>query len=537
MAEVALSKQAADWQTLTDEGVALLRQNQPQQALATLQRASQEAPRERQVRYWLGNAHRMAGGFDDAYGIFRELLAEQPGDFDTSFALAFLLRDAGKPEEAATVLLTAAEQPGLEVEQLLQLAGFLRDSNQYAAAIEVCEKAMAQRPRDAELHFKLGRLYQASGMFDRALVALRSALDIDPSLGPAWTVLAQQQRFTSADDEDYVRIRDAAHRSHGREADMCIAFAHGKALDDLGQWPEAWTRYVKGNQMMASTMPWRGRNWRREVERAIGRTPADTGGAPVPADGRKAVFIVGMPRSGTTLLEAMLDRHPDINGRGELNFLGHFAQQRPASGSFSDADRRELGDAIWAQMRLEGPEGGCYIDKNPLNFRYLDTAFELIPSARVLHLARDGRDSCLSCFFQLFQHEDAAFSYDLDNLVTFYSGYRRLMAHWRNIYADRILDVSYEELVADDENVLRRVLRFLGADWDDAVTRPSSDSGRALRTASVWQARQAVHSQSVGRFRHYYEQAPAFFDQLDENRGDSLIAFGWAMAEDLARLG
>jgi tetratricopeptide (TPR) repeat protein len=509
-----LTEQEANWQTLTDEGVALLRQNQPQQALAQLQRALDAAPRERLVRYWLGNAYRVAGAFDDAHGIFEQLLAEQPGDFDTSFALAFLLRDAGKPGEAATALLAAAEQPGLAVEQLLQIAGFLRDCNQYSAAIDVCEKALTQSPRDAELHFKLGRLYQASGMFDRALNALRSALDIDPTLGPAWTVLAQQQRFTSADDEDYVRIRDAAGGSHGSEADMCIAFARGKALDDLGQWPDAWTQYEKGNRMMAGAMPWRARNWRRQVERAIERTPAISDKTPVSADGRKAVFIVGMPRSGTSLLEAMLDRHPGILGRGEMNFLDHFARQRPASGSFSDAERQTIGDSIWTQMRLEGPESSHYVDKNPLNFRYLDTAFELIPSARVLHLTRDGRDSCLSCFFQLFQHEDAAFSYDLDNLVTFYSGYRRLMAHWQTIYGSRMFDVSYEDLVNDSEVVLRRILRFLGAGWDDAVTRQSDHGDRVVRTASVWQARQAVHSQSVGRWRHYYDRAPAFFDKL-----------------------
>lgn len=514
MTEMILSKQGENWQTLTDKGISLLRQNQPRQALVQLQLARHEAPRERLVRYWLGNAYRMAGAFESAHDIFSELLAEKPGDFDTSFALAFLLRDVGKPGEAADVLLSAAEQPGLEVDQLLQLAGFLRDSNQYAAAIDVCERAVACRPKDAELHFKLGRLYQASGAFDQALDALRATLDIDPAIGPAWTVLAQQQRFESADDEDYVRIRDAAEHSHGREADMCIAFAHGKALDDLGRWPQAWARYLKGNQAMASAMPWRRRNWRRYVERTIERRPETAYNASLPAGGRKAVFVVGMPRSGTTLLEAILDRHADIAGRGEMNFLDHFAKQRPASGSFSAAQRREFGDSTWTQMRLEGPEDGIYVDKNPLNFRYLDTAFELLPHARVLHLARDGRDSCLSCFFQLFQHEDAAFSYDLDNLAAFYSGYRDLMKHWRKIYGNRILDVSYEELVTAGEDVLRRVLRFLGADWSDAVMQLSEDSARAVRTASVWQARQAVHSRSIGRWRNYYDLAPAFFDQL-----------------------
>ena len=503
-----------DWRTLTDAGIALLQQNQPQQALVQLRRARRQAPRERLVRYWLGNAHRMAGAFDNAHSIFSKLLAERPDDFDASFALAFLLRDAGKPGEAATVLLAAAEQPGLEDEQLLQIAGFLRDSNQYAAAIEVCEQAVARRPDDADLRFKLGRLYQATGAFERALGELRTVLDKDPSIGPAWTLLAQQQRFVAADDEDYVRIRAAAGQSLGREADMCVAFAYGKALDDLEQWPEAWTQYLRGNKLMSSGMPWSQRAWQSFVDRAIETQQSAADAEATPGNGRNAVFIVGMPRSGTTLLEAMLDRHPDITGRGEMNFLDHFAGQRQASGPFTDAQRLEFADTLWTQMRLDGPDAGYYVDKNPLNFRYLDTAFELLPTARVLHLTRDGRDTCLSCFFQLFQHEDAAFSYDLDSLVAFYSGYRRLMAHWQELYGDRILEVRYDDLVNSGNEVLARVLEFLGAGWDDAVTRPASNDAKIVRTASVWQARQPVYSRSVGRWRNYYDMAPAFFDQL-----------------------
>jgi tetratricopeptide (TPR) repeat protein len=509
-----LGKPRDNWQTLTEKGIALLRQNQPQQALVQLRRAGRQAPLERTVRYWLGNAHRMVGAFDDAYKIFNKLLGERPGDFDTSFALAFLLRDSGKPQEAATVLVAAADQPGLEVDQLLQVAGFLRDSNQYADAIRICERAVERRPEQADLHFKLGRLYQATGAFDRALKALRKALDMDPSIGPAWTVLAQQQRFAAADDEDFIRIRDAAGRSHGREADMCIAFAYGKALDDLQRWPDAWAQYSKGNREMSGTLPWRRSAWRRFVERAIDSASVNPDRESVPGSGRNAIFIVGMPRSGTTLLEEMLSRHPEIAGRGEMNFLHHFATQRPVSAPFADTQRQELGNTLWKQMRLEGPENGFYIDKNPLNFRYLDTAFELLPTARVLHLTRDGRDSCLSCFFQLFQHEDAAFSYSLESLVAFYSGYRQLMTHWRELRGDRICEVDYNELVHSSDDVLARVLQFMGTDGNDAMTSEASDSDRVIRTASVWQARQPVYSRSVGRWRQYYDLAPEFFDQL-----------------------
>ncbi len=505
--------QADDWRAMTEAGAALLRQGRPQEALQQLQLAERLAPRERDVRYWLANACRATGQLDRARALFRELLDERPGDLDASFALAFLLRDAGAPGDAAEVLSQASRQAGVTAHQLLQIAGFLRDGNQFAAAIEVCEKASRLQPDQADLQFKLARLYLATGAFERSLDALRRTLDLQPSTGPAWVALAQQRTFTSADDSEFRRIEAAAARSMGREADMCIAFAYGKALDDLGRWPQAWAQYRKGNALMSAALNWNRRAWADSVDRALARPAAPGAATAAPAAGRNAIFIVGMPRSGTTLLEQMLNRHPDIVGRGELNFLAHFAGQRAASGSLNAAQRRAMGDALWTQLRLADPESGAYIDKNPLNFRHLDLLFEVLPTARVLHVARDARASCLSCYFQLFEHADAGFSYDLDDLVIFYSGYRRLMAHWERAFPGRILRVDYARLVASGTEALAEVLEFLGLPRHAAVTEATGQAG-VVRSASAWQARQPVHQRSIERWRHYYDQAPDFFDRL-----------------------
>ncbi len=500
-----------DWRKLAKNGIALLRRGQAKKALVLLQRAERQAPKEREVRYWLANAYRMNGQSNNALNIFRKLLVERPSDFDASFGLAFLLRDAGVPGDAAKVLLRASSQSTVTFEQLLQIAGFLRDSNQFVPAIQVCEKAVELKPGQADLHFKLARLYQTTGAFDQSLDELRKTLQMKPSTGPAWSLLAQQKLFHSTDDADYQRILTAAGQSYGREADMCIAFAFGKALDDLGQWPQAWEQYQKGNRLKSSTTPWSQKAWGQFVERSVSEaTKAESTG---PAASRNAVFIVGMPRSGTTLLEQMLDRHPDIRGRGETNLLAHFVQQLSKAGMVTLAQRNEMSDEFWTQLRLEGPENGIYIDKNPLNFRYLDALFELFPTAKVLHVRRDGRDSCLSCYFQLFQHEDTAFSSNLEHLVDFYSGYRRMMAHWEKQYPHKIQQVNYDKLVNSSGEELKRVLRFLGVDWNDAVTQTSGQRG-LVRSASVWQARQPVHTRSLARWRQYYHQAHEFFDKL-----------------------
>jgi tetratricopeptide (TPR) repeat protein len=500
-----------DWRKLTSEGATMLRESRPEQALALLQRAEQLAPAERDVRYWLGNAYRMNGQFARARRMFDKILTANPADLDASFALAFLLRDLGAPSDAAEALLRASRQPAVTQRQLLQIGGFLRDSNEFRAAIEVCEKALAQGPGQADLHFKLARLYQATADFERAHSSLRATLDLDASTGPAWIALAQQKPFESPEDPDFRRIEEASARSLGSEADMCVAFAYGKALDDLGRWPEAWAQYRRGNRLMAATLPWRADTWSTFVERTIaGSLQSDMATAKA---NRNAVFIVGMPRSGTTLLEQMLGRHPRITGRGELNFLAEFAVQSATTGFPGSRQRREMGDALWTQMRLQGAEDGPYLDKNPMNFRHLGLLFALLPSARVLHVTRDGRASCLSCFFQLFQHRDTAFTYDLGNLADFYAGYRRMMAHWESKYPDRIMRVTYEDLVGSSRELLANVLNFLDVDWDEAVVGSGAPDA-VVRSASVWQARQPLHGRSVDRWRNYAELAPEFFARL-----------------------
>jgi tetratricopeptide (TPR) repeat protein len=500
-----------NWQSLAEKGIASLRQNQVREGLNQLIKAAKLAPRERVLRYWLANGYRMNGDLDRSERIFRKLLEEKAGDFDSSFGLAFLLRDAGKPAEAAVVLQAAAEQPGLTLNHLLQITGFLRDSNQFAAAIPVCSKALELSPRRADLFFKLARLYQATGDFDRSLEHLKTALDLKPSVGPAWTVLAQQKRFESADDPEFKRIQRASGSPHGNEADMCIAFAYGKALDDLKRWPEAWAQYERGNELISLTRLWNRDAWNRLVERVTsGATEAR---APVGERGKGAVFVVGLPRSGTTLLEQLLDRQGNISGRGELNFLDHFAKQKTALGMLSEQQKQEMAASFMSQLRLGGPEDEWYVDKNPLNFRYLDTLFELLPAARVLHITRDARDTCLSCYFQPFEHNDAAFSNSLPHLIEFYSGYKRLMKKWAGIYGERILTVKYDELVNRTDQVMAEVLQFIGT-GDSLSPGGLANQDGLVRSASAWQARQPVHNRSIARWRHYYDQAPQFFDQL-----------------------
>jgi len=505
-----------DWQSLLRTGIAEIGRQRGEEALPHLAEAHRQAPAERDVRYWLGNALRMSAQPIAAEHMFRQLATEFPADVEIAFALAFLLRAEGRPADACGVLLQLTSTQAVDPATLLKVAGFMRDSEQYDAAISVMRMALDRAPVDAGLQLKLARLYQAIGQFDDALGLLRKAVRTNPRLGTSWLLLAQLQRFSDATSSDWKLIEAATQQSLGEEADMCLAFAHGKGLDDMGKWQPAWNEFCRGNQLRNLAQPWDKRAWHQQLARAL--QSANQPIAAVHDSSRHPVFIMGMLRSGTTLLEQLLDRHPGITGRGELNFLAHLAQQDAEAGPEAAGGQvapglDALGNEMWLRLRLDGPQQQRYIDKNPLNFRFIGFLLRIMPEAKIIHVTRDGRDSCLSCFSQLLQHPDAGFSNNLDDLLDYYRGYRQIMNSWRQSAGDRIYTVSYSDLVRETRPTLEGALGFLGLGWDAAMDNDSAGL-RPVRTASSWQARQPLHQRSLSRWQNYYAMAPAFFDAL-----------------------
>jgi len=500
----------ADWQELLQQGIKAVQLRQPSNALQLLQAARSQQPASREVSYWLGNAQRLSGQIGEAEETFRTLLLEDPGDFEVTMALAFLLREQGRVAEPGDLLINFARHPANDSEILLKIAGFLRDSNLFAQAIEVMQILLSRDASQAANHIRLARLYQGTGQHEAALQSYRETLRRDSSVGGAWLGLASLQRFTDPANSDWQWIQAVAVPEENIEAQMCLAFARGKGHDDMGQYELAWDNYAKGNRLHRQSLPWSRSDW-RGFQRQVMSLPCKP---QVPAhNNRKPVFIVGMLRSGTTLLEQLLGQLPGVTARGELNFLAHdWANwQQARSGGLSPS---ELSEEIWRHMQQDGPAEHLYIDKNPLNFRFLPLVSAILPEAKILHLLRDGRDSCLSCFLQLFQHPDTAFSYQLEDLLDYYHGYLMLMQHFRSSMPEQILTLRYQDLVAETPTCMRTVGNFLGL----AITEPSesSEQQRPIRTASAWQARQNIHRSSLGRWQNYYSMAPDFFDRIAE---------------------
>ena len=221
------------------------------------------------------------------------------------------------------------------------------------------------------------------------------------------------------------------------------------------------------------------------------------------------VFIVGLPRSGTTLTATRLAGHPDLRDRGELPMLHYIAERLQSGNLLRDGGAlRQAADLYRVHAVQDDPRVRWYVDKNPNNFRYLDLIEVLFPQARIIHCRRDPRDTALSIWSQSFAHPQYGFASDLDDIADFIRGHDRLMQHWQQQLRVPIHDLDYEALVTDPESTLDALRRFVGLPQFTSSGTPADPVVTAISTASVWQARQPIYASSVGRWKHYFPYVP-----------------------------
>lgn len=500
----------------------LLRGNQAVPAGLLLEAGLNRWASSTTLRYLYGIALRLSGHVREAEQMFREVIAAEPSHADAPLALAFMLREQGRLGAAAETVLSLWRRHARTRMGDARTLRFLQECQRHAEAEEISQPVLDANPRDAELLSMAGEISLTLGRFGSARRRLRLAVELDPQQAAAWLRLAHTHKFTRDDDPDLQLLAEAQQRTDLQEpAALCAAFGFGKALDDLGDRPRAVQVLRKANAQSRRAFPWDQNGWQRFVEVQL-RTRVPL---PLPVDERTVpVFVVGLPRSGTTLVATQLAKHPDVCNRSELNWIAALAAQlgpSPAAGALSTAAHLYRN-----QLRQDDAAVRCYIDKNPLNFRHLGLIAAMYPNARIIHCRRDLRDTALSLWSQHFAHDDMNWAYDFADIGAYARGYHALMEHWRKVLPIRVLELDYESLVSNTSANLTRLYTFLGLQPPPATPaapaaapppatasadrKPrSADAPRdAIATASVWQARQGVYASSVGRWKAYAPLLP-----------------------------
>jgi|HubBroStandDraft_1064217.scaffolds.fasta_scaffold00009_17 tetratricopeptide (TPR) repeat protein len=492
-------------------GIALGALKRPDDAALHFQRAVALRPDFFQAHNNLGNTLKALGRSEAAIEQYRRALAVNPEFAIGHNNLGNSLQAAGRREEAETHYRRAiALQPGY-ADAHNNLGSVLRLVGRPEAAVACYEQALSLEPGYVEAQNNLGNTLKELGRFDEAAAALRKTIALDPKHTGALLDLTEVRKIGPEDPELAMMERLAADK--GALADNARAplhFALAKIYADLDRHDDAFAQMLAGNALKrrelrydeAATL-----DQFRRIEQIF--TPEflreNAGsGDPSPAP----IFIVGMPRSGTTLVEQILASHPRVFGAGELDEISKLAQALPYPQGILSVGAAELGEfgrRYATGLRARGGDADRISDKMPANFLYIGLIRLILPNARIIHTRRNPVDTCLSCYSKLFTGPRQAFSYDLGELGRYWRHYDALMAHWRRILpADAMFEIRYADLVTDLETEARRLIDYCGLEWADACLA-FHRTERPVLTASVAQVRQPIYQSAVGRW-HVYER-------------------------------
>jgi tetratricopeptide (TPR) repeat protein len=457
----------------------------------------------------LGTALYRLGRYKEAEDQFRKAIRRDSNHSDAHGNLGALHLSRGVYPEAETCLRRALKLKPNDLEKRANLGVTLMNLNRLRDAEAQFEKVLRVAPRHAEALYGMGLLARMEGGFEEAASFFDRALRSDPHMTRAWAALAGLRKLTASDREWVERGEKLASSDGIAPLDEAgVRFAIGKYYDDVGEYERAFKNYRRANESLRSASAPYDRDARtRWVDDLIRvytpKTIALTAGGA--SDSKKPVFVVGMMRSGTSLVEQILASHPAIAGAGELYFWGDVMRRHEPEirrEVLGEPIREKLAAAYLGVLSSHSADALRVVDKSMPNYDYLGLIHSVFPNARIIYMWRDPIDTCLSCYFQPFG-ATLNFTMDLSDLAHYYREHQRIMAHWRTVLpSGSILDVPYEGLVSDQEGWTRRLIDFVGLDWDERCL-DFHNTQRSVGTASFWQVRQKIYQDSVQRWRHY----------------------------------
>jgi tetratricopeptide (TPR) repeat protein len=525
----------SDQQALIERAETLINEHQFAAAEQLLNQVLSSGVRSLRAAELMGRVGTSTGQFELAAKAFALALSIDPANILSKLGFAAALNQLGKADQAEVVVREAIATPGAPAASHYTLSNSLRMQGKLAEArasaqagleggadqaqgwtcmsvieeqagdhvgAQTClEQAVAASPGQAQLWDRLARTQYFNGQLKASEESCRRAIELQPRMASAHRHLSLVKDCTGMDDPDLAAAKALADSSElDYWSEIEINFALGRMHDQIGEWQLAYEHTHQANQSHHQRYRFDLAQYRKENDQIIA---ANSSATSVRSPGARPLFIVGLPRSGTTLLEQMLARHPMIDSAGELVVMEQWAaiHRGKQSGMGPDQVRSRYLTALGGD-----PDCRYVIDKLPQNFRNLDAIAALFPEAGVIALDRAALDVCRSNYFTYYRTGNY-WANRVEDLTGYQQEFRRLMANWRDTPPLPMLEMDYQELVADPRAGLTGILEFLVLEWHDDCLYPES-AGRSVNTASAAQVRQPVHQRAVGRSAPYSKYFP-----------------------------
>ena len=502
---------------LHDLGLACLEVGRFPDAVGALQRAVACNPRYDDAYFRLGIALEKLGNVGGAIAAYDCATKLLPSLTEAWFRAGSLVYILGHRDHAIGCFRRAASTGGKSGFGLLGKARALLIEDRSQEAEQVLRETLVVDPRNALAYDLLGNLFSEFGRFDEARACFERAIALAPLLAGCYYDLVRCRPVTN-DDDGLLQRMEAALATPGLEAGQRqrIHLAIGKAAEDLGDYAFAMRHFDAADSVRRGSSSFDSAAFSIEIDRLIARcTPELIARAPeFGSSDPTPVVIIGMPRSGTTLVEQIVSMHPDVGAGGELNFwnqrgaawhhsaaAGNDRPFVPTDNLVSEFLAKAAADYLGV-LRAIAPKAARVTDKMPFNFLWAGLIHMAFPRAILIHCQREAVDTALS-IHQTHFHPSLPFPTGGAELVAYFRDYQRLIHHWRRLLPpDRFIEVDYQELTGTPEPVIRRMIAACGLPWNDACLRPESNP-RAVKTPSKWQTRQPIYRTSVARWRPY----------------------------------
>ena len=498
-------------------GTALNNQGKLDEAIASYQMALSLKPDHADAYNNKGNALKDQGKLDEAIVSYQKVLSLKPDYADAYNNMGIALKDQGKLDEAIASYQMALSLKPDHADGYNNMGNALLDQGKLDEAIASYERALSLKHDHADAYTNMGLALQDQGKLDEAMASFHKVLSLKPTHAEAHRIISLAITYKS-EDPQVTLVNKMIQRSDLKDDERChFHYTYAKMNEDLGDLDIAYHNYVAGGKLRQKLLSYDFKHDELifdQIKNTASKLKDFSFNKPIETANNTPIFILGMPRSGTTLVEQIISNHSQVHGAGELPFLAKFGESLSLGNQIISSDNvLQIRNAFLHELEKFSKGSRFVTDKMPQNFLHIGLILKALPEAKVIHVKRDPAATCWSNFKHYFFAKGLGYSYDLQDTVKYFKLYQDLMDFWDLQYSDKIYHLDYDKLTLEQELETKKLIKYLELDWEDNCLLPHENK-RIVRTASQQQVRQKVYSGSSQAWRKFEPYLNGVFDSL-----------------------